>query len=180
MLPGSFGVVEHGERDRSEIGQTYYAFWASLLPESNRQTGFSLRSPTRRPYVEYCCVGFCFRYRLAYATPNALVEFALVRSDGEQIYHSLVRRRKQINEAFGGSLLWLPEAHSSEHLWPYHTIACPSLRELDRESWSAVQSQMIDAMVRLERAVAPSSNAGSKRIESLCGDHLLGLACISL
>jgi hypothetical protein len=34
-------------------------------------------------------------------------------------------------------------------------MACPSLRELDRESWSAVQSQMIDAMVRLERAVAP-------------------------
>ncbi len=66
----------------SEIGQTYYGFWASLLPESNRQTGFSLRSPTRRPYVEYCRVGFCFRYRLEYDTPNALVECALVRSDG--------------------------------------------------------------------------------------------------
>ena len=82
----------------SEIGQTYYDFWASLLPRSNRQTGFSLRSPTRRPYVEYCRVGFCFRYRLEYDTPNALVECALVRSDGEQIYNSLVRRRKQINE----------------------------------------------------------------------------------
>ena len=69
------------------------------------------------------------------------------------------RRRKQINEAFGGSLLWRRDAHSSEHPWPYHaiawTIACPSLRELNHESWSAVQSQMIDAMVRLERAVAP-------------------------
>jgi hypothetical protein len=143
----------------SEMGQTYYDFWASLLPRSNRQTGFSLRSPTHRPSVEYCRVGFCFRYRLEYDTPNALVECALLRSDGEQIYNSLVRRRKQINEAFGGSLLWRRDAHSSEHPWPYHaidwTIACPSLRELDRESWSAVQSQMIDAMVRLERAVAP-------------------------
>lgn len=87
----------------SELGQTYYAFWASLLPQSNHQTGFSLRSPTRRPYVEYCRVGLCFRYRLEYDTPNALVEFALLRSDGEQIYNSLIRRRKQINEAFGGS-----------------------------------------------------------------------------
>jgi len=143
----------------SEIGQTYHAFWASLLPQSNRQTGFSLRSPTRRSSVEYCRVGLCFHYRLEYDTPNALVEFALLRSDGEQIYHSLVRRRKQINDAFGGSLLWLRDAHSSEHPWPYHaiawTIARPSLRELKRESWSAVQSQMIDAMVRLERAVAP-------------------------
>src|SRR6266536_3292718 len=132
----------------SEIGQTYHAFWASLLPQSNRQTGFSLRSPTRRSSVEYCRVGLCFHYRLEYDTPNALVEFALLRSDGEQIY-----------DAFGGSLLWLRDAHSSEHPWPYHaiawTIACPSLRELNRESWSAVQSQMIDTMVRLERAVAP-------------------------
>ncbi len=132
----------------SDIGQTYHALWASLLPQSNRQTGFSLRSPTRRSYVEFCRVGFCFRYRLEYDTPNALVEFALLRSDGEQI-----------NEAFGGSLLWLREAHSSEHPWPYPalawTIACPSLRELDRESWPAIQSQMIDAMVRLERAVVP-------------------------
>ena len=147
------------ERDMSELGQTYYAFWANLLPQSNHQTGFSLRSPTRRSYVEYCRVGLCFRYRLEYDTPNALVELALLRSDGEQIYNSLIRRRKQINEAFGGSLLWLRNARSPEQPFPYHaiawTIACPSLRELDRASWSAVQSHMIDAMVRLERAVAP-------------------------
>ena len=82
-----------------------------------------------------------------------------MRSDGEQIYNSLIRRRRQINEAFGGSLLWLRDAHNSEHPGPYPalacSIACPSLRELDRESWPTVQWQMIDAMVRLERAVAP-------------------------
>ena len=143
----------------SDIGQTYYAFWASLLAQSNRQTGFSLRSPTRRSYVEFCRIGFCFRYRLEYDAPNALVEFALLRSDGEQIYKSLVRRRKQIDEAFDGSLRWQREAQSSEHPWPYPalawTIACPCLRDLDRETWPSIQSQMIDAMVRLERAIVP-------------------------
>src|SRR6266566_3315481 len=126
------------KRCMSEISQTYHDFWAGLLAQSNRQTGFSLRSPTRRPYVEFCRVGFCFRYRLEYETSNALVEFALLRSDGKQIYNSLIRRRKQINEAFGGSLLWLRNARSPEQSFPYHaiawTIACPSLRELDRES----------------------------------------------
>src|SRR6266550_2804161 len=92
--------------ERKVPGQTFHAFWASLLPLSNRQTGFSLRSPTRRSSVEFCRVGLCFHYRLEYDTPNALVECALLRNDGEQIYHSLVRRRKQINDAFGGSLLW--------------------------------------------------------------------------
>jgi hypothetical protein len=111
------------EKDMSEIGQTSHAFWASLLPESNRQTGFSLQDPTRCLYVEYCRVGLCFRYRLEYDTPNALVEFALLRSDGEQIYNSLVRRRKQINEAFGGPLLWLRDARSPEQPFPSHTLA---------------------------------------------------------
>lgn len=143
----------------SEISQLYHDFWASLLPQSNRQTGFSLRSPTRRSYVEFCRVGFCFRYRLEYDAPNALVEFALLRSDGEQIYNSLVRGRKQINEAFEGALLWLREVQNAERSWPYPalawTITCPGLRDLDREAWPAIQSQMIDAMVRLEQAVVP-------------------------
>jgi len=143
----------------SDIGQTYHDFWASLLPQSNRQTGFSLRSPTRRSFVEFCRIGFCFRYHLEYDIPNAQVEFALMRSDGERIYNSLLRRQKQINEAFAGPLLWLRDVHSSEQSSPYHalicTIACPSLRELDRASWLAVQFQMIDAMVRLEQAVVP-------------------------
>jgi hypothetical protein len=118
----------------SELEQTYYAFWASLLPQSNHQTGFSLRGPTRRSYIEYCRVGLCLRYRLEYDTPNALVEFALMRSDGEQI-----------NEAFGGSLLWLRNARSPEQSFPYHVIvwtfllsvriASSSILELQRSEW---------------------------------------------
>jgi len=124
------------EKDMSEIGQTSHAFWASLLSQSNRQTGFSLRDPTRCLYVEYCRVGLCLRYRLEYDTPNALVEFALLRSDGEQIYNSLVRRRKQINEAFGGPLLWLRDARSPEQPFPYHTLA-GRLPALPSVSWAA-------------------------------------------
>ena len=169
----------------SDIGQTYHAFWASLLPQSNRQTGFSLQSPTRRSYVEYCRVGFCFRYRLEYDTPNALVEFALLRSDGEQIYKSLVRRRKQIDEAFGGSLLWQRDAQSSEHPWPYPALPgrlpAQVYESLDRESWPSIQSQMIDAMVRLGAGnCALSPTLARKRIESLCADRLLGLAGIPI
>lgn len=141
------------------ISQIYHDFWAILVPQSNQQTGFSLRSPTRRSYVQFCRVGFCFRYRLEYDAPNALVEFVLLRSDSEQIYKSLVRRRKQINEAFGGSLLWLREAQNAEYPYSYPALAwpiiCSGLRDLERESWATVQSPMIDAMVRLEQAVVP-------------------------
>src|SRR5207249_5502507 len=46
-------------------------------------------------------LGFCFRYQLAYDVPDATVAFALRRSDGDQIYTALVRRRTQIDAAFG-------------------------------------------------------------------------------
>jgi len=141
------------------VSQTSADFWASFLPKSNRQTGFSLRRPTRRSVVQFERVGFRFRYHLEYDAPDATVEFALRRSDGEQIYTGLVRRREQIDAAFGGPLRWLREARSATDPWPYPalrwTAPCPPLRDLDRSQWPALQAQMIDAMVRLERAVVP-------------------------
>jgi len=141
------------------VSQTYYDFWASVLPQSNRQTGFSLRSPTRRSVVQFERLGFCFRYHLAYDVPDATVAFALRRSDGDQIYTALVRRRTQIDAAFGRPLHWLREAHDPTDQWPspalVWTLPCPPLRDLDRSQWPSLQAQMIDAMVHLERAVVP-------------------------
>jgi hypothetical protein len=104
-------------------------------------------------------MGFCFSYRLSYDAPDAQGEFALHRNDGEEIYNSLVRQRKQIDAAFGGPLSWLQDARNPEHQEPYHalvwTVPCPPLRDLDHTHWYLIQSQMIDAMVRLEQAVVP-------------------------
>jgi hypothetical protein len=137
----------------------YYAFWASLLPRSNPRTGFSLRRPTKRPYVEYCRQGFCFHYRLEDAQPNAQVAFTLQRSDSDEIYAQLVQQRAAIEAAIGAPLTWLPAWRSPEHRWPapaiVQVIACPSLRDLDQAAWPALQMQMIEAMVRLERTLVP-------------------------
>jgi hypothetical protein len=141
------------------VSQTYHDFWAGLLPMSNRQTGFSLRSATRRSDVQFERVGLCFSYHLDDEAPDATVAFALRRSDADQIYAGLVRRRQQIEAAFGGPVRWLREAHCPPEqesapalVW---TVPCPPLRDLDRRQWPALHAQMIDAMVRLERAVVP-------------------------
>jgi hypothetical protein len=141
------------------VSQTYYDFWARLVPESNHQTGFSLRSPTRRSFVHHERLGFCFRYHLAYDAPDATVEFSVRRSDADRIYPALLRRREQIEADFGGPLQWLPEADDPEDPSPFPalvwTALCPPLRDLDQSAWPALQARMIDAMVRLERAVVP-------------------------
>ncbi len=74
-------------------------------------------------------------------------------------YTALLRRRKQIDAAFGGPLHWLRQAHDLEDQWPSPALVwalpCPPLRDLDRSQWPTLQAQMIDAIVRLERAVVP-------------------------
>jgi len=93
-------------RTRSPTAQRYAAFWSQLLPLSNRQTGFSIRSPRRQASVEFCYLGLCFRYWLHDDQPDARVQFALERSDGDTIYASLSRSRAAIEQAFGAPLEW--------------------------------------------------------------------------
>jgi hypothetical protein len=144
------------------VSQAYYDFWARLVPLSNQQTGFSLRSPTRRSVIQVTRLGFCFRYHLAYDAPDATVAFVVQRSDADQIYRSLVRQRARIEAAFGGSLLWLRESpdptEQAQGTSPAVLVTLPSppLRDLDRSAWPTLQARMVDAMVRLERAVVPS------------------------
>lgn len=139
------------------VSQTYHDFWSSLLPRSNRRTGFSFSSPTRRSYVQFDRLGFRFRYYLAYDAPDATVEFSLRRSDGDQIYSSLHRQRERIDAAFGGPLQWQRDARSPVDEWSYPalvwTLPCPPLRDLDRSQWPEIEAKMIDAMARLEEAV---------------------------
>jgi hypothetical protein len=135
------------------------AFWTSLVPGSNRRTGFRVRRATKRPFVAFDLVGFRFSYQIDNDTPNAQVASHIVRSDGDDIYAYLLQRRTEIETAFGGSLRWLPAAPVPGNSGPspalVATIVCPALRDLPRGDWPEVQDRMIDAMVRLERAIAP-------------------------
>jgi hypothetical protein len=82
-----------------------------------------------------------------------------VRSDGDDIYDYLLQRRAEVETAFGSSLRWLPAAPVPENSGPAPAlvakIVCPALRDLPQEDWPEVQDRLIDAMVRLERAIAP-------------------------
>src|SRR5687767_4627209 len=82
--------------------RSFGAFWASLVPRSNRRTGFSVRRATKRPFVAFDLVGFRFSYRIDDNTPNAQVAFHIVRSDGDEIYDYLLQRRAEVEAAFGG------------------------------------------------------------------------------
>lgn len=138
---------------------SFQAFWETLLPQSNRRTGFSIRRAGKRNVISYQLVGFQFSYQLDWFKPDARIAFTLVRSDGEEIFEHLLVHRVQIEADFGGTLHWLRAFPIAGNIYPspalVASIPCPGLRDLPRDQWPAVQAQMIDAMVRLEQAVAP-------------------------
>jgi hypothetical protein len=146
-------------RTSTPTAQRYAAFWSQLLPLSNRQTGFSIRSPRRQPSIEFCYLGFCFRYWLHDDQPDARVQFALERSDSDTIYASLSRSRVAIEEAFGAPLEWRHEPFTRTRRSTLYEVAyrirSPALRDLPPTHWPDLHAQMIDAMVRLERAIYP-------------------------
>jgi hypothetical protein len=146
-------------RTTTPTAQRYAAFWSELLPLSNRQTGFSIRSPRRQASIEFCYLGLCFRYWLHDDQPDARVQFALERSDGDTIYATLSRSRATIEQAFGAPLAWRHEPFSRTRRSTLYEIAyripSPALRDLHPTQWPDAQGQMIDAMVRLERALFP-------------------------
>ncbi len=141
----------------------YMAFWEALVPQSNRRTGFSIRRARKRDFISYQLVGFQFSYQLDWLKPNATIAFTIVRSDADEIFEHLLQRRDTIEADFGEALRWVQafavpgNAHPSPAL--VTRVACLGLRDLPRADWSAVQAQMIDAMVRLEQAVAPHAAA---------------------
>ncbi|WP_129677678.1 hypothetical protein [Candidatus Chloroploca sp. Khr17] len=104
-------------------------------------------------------MGFQFSSPLDWFKPKATIAFTLVRSDGDKIVAHLLARRSQIEADFGGTRRWIQAFPVPGDTYPAPAlitrIPCPGLRDLPRTQWPPVQTQMIDAMVRLERAVAP-------------------------
>lgn len=143
----------------AENDVSFKAFWEALLPQSNRRTGFSIRHAAKRNWVYFQLVGFQFTYMLDWVEPDATISFMIRRSDGDAIFDHLLQRRAAIEGTFGGPLRWFrafPIPGERDVAPALVTkVACPGLGQLPREQWPAVQAAMIDAMVRLELAVAP-------------------------
>jgi hypothetical protein len=87
------------------------------------------------------------------------VQFALERSDADTIYATLSGSRALIEQAFGAPLEWRHEPFTPARRATLHEIVyripSPPLRDLPPTQWPDLQAQMINAMVRLERAVFP-------------------------
>ena len=87
------------------------------------------------------------------------IQFALERSDAATIYATLFRSHAAIAQAFGAPLEWghapdTPPREATRYEMVYR-IPSLSLHDLPAPQWPDLQTQMIDAMVRLEHTLYP-------------------------
>ena len=131
-------------------------FWAQLLERAKEKTSLhARRSPTADSWLSAGSgkAGIVFQYRIR--MDDAEVALRIRRDtieESKRIFDSLYANRDTIERAFGDRLEWL-RLDAVRNSRTRYVISFGGLR--DRDRWPEIQERMIDAMVRLERALKP-------------------------
>ncbi len=134
-------------------------FWTELLNRAKEKTKLHAAiSPSRESWISAGAgkSGLHFNYVIRKHGPSN-VELYIDRgkdseSENRAIFEQLAAHREQIEDQFGGELIWEPLERKR---------ACRIKKNIeeggyrDEEAWPTVQEAMIDAMVRLEKALRP-------------------------
>ena len=131
-------------------------FWGELLERAKEHTSLhGGRSPGKDHWISAGAgkSGLSFNYVIR--TNDAQVELYIDQGETEankRIFDQLFASKEQVEEAFGDLLDWqrLDERRACRIR---HVIPGGGLR--DRDRWPETQEAMIEAMVRLERALKP-------------------------
>jgi hypothetical protein len=146
------GVKRQAERkQRSERHDIRLEFWAELLPlAASKTTLHSGRSPTRENWVGASAgrQGFVYTYNIRQHDSQVHLWIA----DDEAAFHQLEADKDQIEKEFGRPLIWKKEDSQKGTL--IGALVDGGYRS-DREVWPQVQSDLVDAMVKMEQVLKP-------------------------
>ena len=155
-------AVGDTKKDFADRELLRHRFWASLLDRANART--PLHANTSPGYSGWIAAGAGrsgLSYNYVARQHDARVELYIdkgkgARDDNKAIFDELKESKSAIEEAFGGALDWqrLDAAQSCRITKP---IDLKGYR--DELPWDETQDAMIDAMIRLEKALKPHINA---------------------
>ncbi len=163
LLTLVIGPSEEGRRagkkkkELAEQDSVLYKFWTELLQKAEKRTSLhSRRSPTRDPWLLASAGMGGLSYNYAVRKDDARVELYISRNgdyaQSKATFDALAADRESIDDAFGGDLKWerMDNAITSK-IVKYIDVGGYA----DESRWADVQEAMIDAMVRLNKAVSP-------------------------
>ena len=151
-----------GGRRRDSVQPTddHLAFWTELLARMKQKTPlFGSVSPQPQNWIVTGAgrtgVAYMFFVR-AHDSQVSLRIRCEKEADSKAIFDALHSKKKAIERQFGQALEWQRlEGQSTSRI--DYVLTGGGLR--DRERWPEIQDRMIDAMVRLEKALSPHIKA---------------------
>ena len=148
--------LQQGQKD-GELAERHVLrlrFWGELLEKAKTKTKLHAKvSPGIGNWVGAGAgktgLGFNYVVRM----DNAQVELYIDRGEAEwnkMVFNTFLQHKVEIEELFGGPLEWqlLPDKRASRIRF---VISSYGLK--DQEHWDELQDKLIDAMIRLERAL---------------------------
>lgn len=131
-------------------------FWSQLLPQVAKRTSlYAGVKPGTRDWI-YAGTGTSgLTLRFVSRIHDAQVGLYVDRGDAQankRSFDQLVAKRREIEAAFGGPLTWQRLDHRRACRI---ALNIPGGGMRDRERWPEIQERMVDAMVRLEKALKP-------------------------
>jgi hypothetical protein len=134
-----------------------YRFWKALLERSRQRTELHANiSPSRDSWISAGAGKSGLGFNYAIRELDARVELYIDRREAEQnkaIFDALAASRKDIEERSGEPLVWQKlESRKASRI--SGMIERGGYREEER--WPEIQDAMIDAMIRLEKALRPN------------------------
>lgn len=152
-------VIGEKKKEMAERYDIRYRFWTGLLEYAKTKTKLhSTISPTEHGWLATGAGISGLGYTYAITKHEAYVELYIDRGkdsaeDNLSIFKQLATSKLQIEESFGGPLEW-HELENRRACRIRKTITIGGYRDAE-EKWPIIHEAMIDAMIRLERALSP-------------------------
>ena len=160
---GGKSIADHGKRQRTMHGRNredlaerhllQLEFWRQLLDKAKTKTKLHAKIS---PRIKNCISvgagrrGLVFNYVVR--MDDAQVELYIDRGEAEwnkSVFNAFLQHKAEIEELFGGPLDWqlLPDKRASRIRY---VISGYGLK--DEDQWDELQEQLVDVMIRLEKA----------------------------
>ena len=154
-------VREQEQQERSPKTKEKFAlrtsFWEGLLSYAKTKTNLHANRPAnRRSYIQAKSGfrGIAFNY--AVVQNEATVTLYIVRKNAEEtrdIFNTFYDHKARIEKDFGQALIW-QDKDDNLSCTIFFTILKGGYRS-DKDKWPEIHAEMVDAMIRLEKAFRP-------------------------
>ena len=160
LIVGPSEETREAGKTKQEIASRYndrQRFWTDLLEQAKTKTRlFSNISPCQWGEIWTTAGGRGLQYKFSARQHDAGVELYIDRTESEEINKrilaSLAQHKDEIENIFGEALEWdSKEGRRSCRIWKQ--ISGGGYR--DDERWPEIHNQMIDVMIRLDKALKP-------------------------